>query len=267
MIDRHPMTNSLDITTLAERPDRLPLTADLHDHAVPAFLYQDPISAVLFADLVARHPAYTLLAVEPNGQPAAMICTLPFTNTSDGPPPGGYDAVLLAAAADTLTTHTRTTTTSASALFATVRSDLRGQGLSTIMLTKALHNTARLGHHTLLAPVRPTHKHRHPNLSMAEYLTRRRPDGTHTDPWLRVHERAGGRPIALAPHSMTITASLHQWREWTGEPFTTPGPTILPGALVPIWCDPEHDIATYIEPSIWYHHDLTPHTSSNTTTR
>lgn len=246
------MTGDLEITTLAERPDRMALTADLHDPDVPAFLYQDTVSAALFAELVARHPDYTLLAVDPDGRAAAMMCTMPFT-APDGLPAGGYDAVLLSAAADTLAGRTGTTV---SALFATVRSDLRGQGLSAVMLDATLANTARLGHDTLYAPVRPTHKHHHPDLPMAEYVTRRRPDGTLADPWLRVHDQAGGQLVTVAPHSMTITASLQQWREWTGLPFDTGGPVRVPGALTPILCDLDRDIAIYVEPNVWYRHDL-----------
>lgn len=245
--------SNLDITTLAERPDQMPLTSQLEDPAVAPFLYQDSISEALFRSLVFRHPEYTLLAVERDtGRPAAMLCTMPFT-ADDQPPSGGYDAVLLSAAANTLTNRTGKTV---SALFATVRPDLRGRGLSTTMVIAALHNTARIGHDALLAPVRPTHKHQHPEVPMAEYVTRRRPDGTAADPWIRVHERVGGRLIAIAPHSMTITATLHQWRQWTGLPFDTAGPVLVPGAMVPVLCDPERDIATYVEPNVWFRHDL-----------
>jgi hypothetical protein len=245
----------LEVTTLAERPERMPLTAAFDDPTVAPFLYQDPVSTTLFADLVARHPQYTLLAVERDGgRAAAMLCALPFT-AGDTPPPGGYDAVLLAAAADTLSGRAGA---DVSALFATVRPDLRGRGLSGHMLALARRNAARLGHGALLAPVRPTHKHLHPELPLAQYVARRRPDGTATDPWLRVHERAGGRFVAVAPHSMTITADLARWRAWTGLPFDRPGPVVVTGGLGPVLCDPDRDIATYVEANAWYRHDLRP---------
>lgn len=245
--------SGLDITTLADRPERMALTAELDDPDVAPFLYQDPVSVALFVDLVARHPAYTLLAVEKaTGRPAAMVCTLPFTAGGE-PPPGGYDAVLLSAAADTLAGRPGD---AVSALFATVRPDLRGRGLSAAMLDAARRNTARLGHDALLAPVRPTHKHRHPEMPMAEYAAWRRPDGTAADPWLRVHERAGGRFVAVAPHSMTVTAGLDRWREWTGLPFDAPGPVLVPGGLVPVQCDPARDVAAYVEPNVWFRHDV-----------
>ena len=243
----------LEITTLADRPDRMPLTAQLDDPGVAPFLYQDPVSTALFADLVARHPAYTLLAVErDSGRPAAMVCTMPFTAT-DPLPAGGYDAVLLSAAADTLAGRRGN---AVSALFATVRPDLRNRGLSAAMLDAGRRNAARLGHAALLAPVRPTRKHRHPDVPMAEYVTWRRPDDTAADPWVRVHERAGGRFVAVADHSMTVTAGLDRWRDWTGLPFDTEGPVVVPGGLVPVRCEPTRGIATYIEPNAWFRHDL-----------
>ncbi|MEV8512772.1 N-acetyltransferase [Dactylosporangium sp. NPDC051484] len=243
----------LEVTTLAERPDRMPLTAAFDDPTVAPFLYQDPVSAALFAELVERHPQYTLLAVERDGgRAAAMVCTLPFA-AGGTLPPGGYDAVLLAAAADTLAGRTGA---DVSALFATVRPDLRGRGVSGHLLGLARRNAARLGHPALFAPVRPTRKHLHPQLSLERYVARRRPDGTAEDPWLRVHERAGGRFVAVAPHSMTITADLARWREWTGLPFDRPGPVAVSGALGPVLCDPERDVATYVEANAWYRHDL-----------
>ncbi|GAA3278791.1 N-acetyltransferase [Dactylosporangium vinaceum] len=240
----------LEVTTLAERPDRTALTSAFDDPTVAPFLYHDPISAALFPALVARHPQYTLMAVEKeNGRAAGMLCTLPFT-AAEGLPPGGYDAVLLSAAG------APERGPDVSALFATVRPDLRGRGVSGHLLDLARHNAAALGHTALVAPVRPTHKHEHPGVPLEQYVARRRPDGTAQDPWLRVHERAGGRFVAVAPHSMTITATLERWREWTGLPFDTAGPVVVPGGLNPVLCDPERDIATYVEANAWYRHDL-----------
>jgi GNAT superfamily N-acetyltransferase len=243
----------LEVTTLAERPERLPLTASFDDPTVAPFLYQDAVSGALFPELVARHPQYTLLAVEcAGGRPVAMLCTLPFT-AGGALPPGGYDAVLLSAAADALAGRTGP---DVSALFATVRPDLRGRGVSGHLLRLARANAARLGHTALHAPVRPTRKHLEPLLPLAAYVARRRADGSAQDPWLRVHERAGGRFVAVAPHSMTITATLDRWREWTGQPFTAAGPVLVEGGLGPVVCDPERGIATYVEANAWYRHDL-----------
>jgi hypothetical protein len=248
------MGHPVDVFPLAERPDLLPRLDEFADSTAEPFLYQDPVSATLFVELIGRHPEYTLLALDGAGAPAGLMCTMPFTPPPGGGlPPGGYDAVLLAAAADTLAGRRGPMV---SALFATVAPRLRGSGLSAVLLAAGRRNAARLGHQVLVAPVRPTRKHEHPDVAMAEYAAWRGPDGLPTDPWLRVHARAGGRVVGVAPHSMTITAPLARWRQWTGLPFDASGPVRVPGALVPVYCDTAHDLAVYVEPNIWISHAL-----------
>ncbi len=55
---------------------------------------------------------------------------------------------------------------------------------------------------------------------------------------------------------MIVTDSLAQWRHWTGQPFDTDGPVVVPGALVPVHCSLAHDHAAYVEPNVWVHHPL-----------
>jgi len=108
----------------------------------------------------------------------------------------------------------------------------------------------------LVAPVRPNGKHLMPEMPMAEYVQRTRPDGLPEDPWLRVHVRAGASIASMAPASMAVAGSLAQWRTWTGLPFDTSGPVLLPQALVPVHCDVDHDVAVYVEPNVWVRHPL-----------
>jgi hypothetical protein len=111
----------------------------------------------------------------------------------------------------------------------------------------------------VVAPVRPSAKHREPHTPMPEYATRTREDGLPHDPWLRVHVRAGGAlatPDPVAPASMVIGGTLAQWRTWTGLPFATEGWTDVPGALAPVRCEPERNWAVYVEPNVWVRHTL-----------
>src|SRR5690606_23273355 len=100
---------------------------------------------------------------------------------------------------------------------------------------------------------RPNGKPAYPDESMESYL-KRTTDGLPDDPWLRVHVRAGGTIVNVAPLSMHISGTLEQWREWTGLPFDTRGPIEVPDALVPVPCEPEHGYATYVEPNVWVLH-------------
>ncbi|NUR67376.1 MAG: N-acetyltransferase, partial [Streptomyces sp.] len=108
----------------------------------------------------------------------------------------------------------------------------------------------------VVAPVRPSAKHLEPHTPIEEYAHRVRPDGLPHDPWLRVHARAGATVEAVAPASMTVVGSLEQWRRWTGLPFDTRGDIEVPGALVPVRCEPERGYAVYVEPNVWMRHPL-----------
>ncbi|MEC4016350.1 hypothetical protein QMK28_08495 [Streptomyces sp. H27-D2] len=151
--------------------------------------------------------------------------------------------------------------TTASALEITVDTEYLGRGLSYRMLAALLDAVGRQGHQALLAPVRPTAKHLQPRVPMAAYLRQRRADGLPTDPWLRVHVKAGGSIEKVAPASMTVSGSLSQWRHWTGLPFDRDGDVEVPSALVPVHCDTTHDHAVYVEPNVWIRHGVHPHTA------
>jgi GNAT superfamily N-acetyltransferase len=210
----------------------------------------------LYEPLIAAHPGYSLVAVDPTvdaAVPLAKICALPFAGDIDMLPADGYDAVLRGAAADLIAGRTPALV---SAVEAVVRPDVQGRGLSTIMLNAVRRHLAGLGHTSLVVPVRPNAKHLHPDVAMADYVTWTDAAGLPADPWLRVHARCGGRVVGLAPHSMTVTGSLDRWREWTGLPFDQPGPVRVPQALVPVHCFPSADTAVYVEPNVWVHHTL-----------
>ncbi len=85
-----------------------------------------------------------------------------------------------------------------SALAISVRPDRQSKGLAAGMLEEMRGAAAAGGLRELIAPVRPTLKARYPLIPIERYLEWRRPDGTHFDPWIRVHERIGGRAALCA---------------------------------------------------------------------
>ena len=109
----------------------------------------------------------------------------------------------------------------------------------------------------MFAPVRPTAKHLEPFTPIGEYVARRTAEGLPADPWLRVHVRAGGVIVKVAPASMVIPGTIAEWSRWASMAFPASGQIAVPGALVPIHVSLEQDQAVYVEPNVWVRHSVT----------
>jgi hypothetical protein len=122
-------------------------------------------------------------------------------------------------------------------------------------MVNAMRDAARAGGLVaLLAPVRPTLKHRYPLIPIDRYAAWRREDGSHFDPWIRIHERVGGEIIATAPNSMVIEAPVGDWEEWTGMRFPEDGTHIVPGMLAPL--EVRGGVGVHVEPNVWLRHSV-----------
>jgi GNAT superfamily N-acetyltransferase len=140
------------------------------------------------------------------------------------------------------------------ALAISVLPERQGTRLSSAMI-EAMRDAARTtGLRDLAAPVRPTLKARYPLIPIERYMEWRREDGSHFDPWLRVHERVGGRILAAAPESMTIEAPVAEWEEWTGMRFPEDGSYVFPEALAPL--EVRDGTGRHVEPNVWVVHAL-----------
>lgn len=124
------------------------------------------------------------------------------------------------------------------------------RGLSYHLIERAKLECRALGLGTLIAPVRPSHKHERPELTMEEYVAQ------NTDPWLRAHERCGGRRRNICRRSAIVTAGLGLWSTWTGETYPVSGSYPLKRGLAPLLVDVEKDLGTYTEPNVWYVYHL-----------
>jgi GNAT superfamily N-acetyltransferase len=124
-------------------------------------------------------------------------------------PDGGVDAVVEAAFEQGAPAPTLLC-----ALQIVIDPEYRGQGLSRRMIERMGEIGREHGLDTMIAPVRPSLKHRYPLTPMERYLDWRRPDGTHLDPWLRTHERLGAEIVKVAPRSMRVPGTIAEWEDW-----------------------------------------------------
>ncbi len=133
------------------------------------------------------------------------------------------------------------------------RSRLR-QGVAQQLITALRDLPTAAMYHRVIAPVRPTQKSIYPLTPIDTYAAWIREDGSPLDPWLRTHVRLGGRMIATAPHSQTMTGTVDQWQSWTGLRLPSTGHYVIPDGLAPLYIDREQDIGTYTEPNVWMRH-------------
>ncbi|MEV7345731.1 GNAT family N-acetyltransferase [Streptomyces sp. NPDC093544] len=270
----------LKVSSLTERPEMLGQVVGMAD-TWPEFMLHDLVGNAHYGRIATELPEYVLFAEDEHGDVVAHAYSVPFALADEGNedeyagegesagdaspgtrgardarrklPARGWDDVLAGAFADR---RRGTPPDTVSAISIVVAPHAQGGGLSAWMLQAMRDNARAHGFGEVVAPVRPSAKHLEPRTPMEEYAFRKRADGLPHDPWLRVHVRAGGVIETVAPASMTVAASLAEWRDWTGLPFDTEGLVEVPGALAPVHCEPGRGYAVYVEPNVWVRHTL-----------
>jgi GNAT superfamily N-acetyltransferase len=131
--------------------------------------------------------------------------------------------------------------------------DRQGRGLSRLML-EHMRGLAFERDWDLVAPVRPSLKHRYPLTPIERYVEWRRADGLLFDPWLRAHERLGAELVGIAENSLIAEGTVAELEQWSGLSFPESGSYVVEGALVPVEIDRERDHGSYREPNVWMRH-------------
>ena len=132
--------------------------------------------------------------------------------------------------------------------------DGRARGLAQQLLNGMRVIGRRQGLKHLVAPVRPAWKDRYPLTPIERYVRWRREDGQLLDPWMRVHERLGGRVATPLPESLRITGTVGEWETWTGMAFPETGEYVFPEGLATLRIDVAEDRGSYWEPNVWIVH-------------
>jgi hypothetical protein len=242
----------LMITPLSERPELTARAIDLNDAVWPTFIDATYSSQRFWMALYDEASEFQLVATL-NNEVVACGHTIPlwWDGTYQGLPVGWDDAL----AQGVLRRRAQAPANTLCALAVSIGLTARGQRLSPIMIA-AMKELC--GHHlfgAFILPVRPTEKKLYPYMSMDEYLQLRREDGALVDPWLRTHERAGGRILQVAHRSMVVEGNRQQWREWTGLTFPDDAEdAIIDHALSPVQIAGDHVL--YEEPNVWMAHRL-----------
>jgi GNAT superfamily N-acetyltransferase len=233
----------------ADRPDlRERRYGELSARTFPEFMHHNEPGGKYWSRLYDRFPDFQVALVEGEELVAEAHAVPVAWDGSLRDLPSGWDEAFVRG----MTSEREPTVLSALAI--SVSPDRQGQGMSQRMV-QAFRDTARAARLTaVIAPVRPTLKERYPLIPIEDYIGWRRDDGSHFDPWIRIHERMGGEIVAPAPHSMLMRAPVADWEEWTGMYFPADGEYVFPGALATLVV--ADGIGTHVEPNVWLRHGV-----------
>jgi GNAT superfamily N-acetyltransferase len=241
----------VDVVT---RTDRLDLTDEaqvVFRTRWPEFIFHDAVTNAHMARVAEHFFGYDILVLD-DGAVVAGGWGVPFAwdGTYEGLPDGYVGALVRAVRGR----ETGTAPTAFSFMAAAVAPSHDRRGLARFVLGELARRAAADGIPTVVAPLRPTWKHRYPTFSMAEYATWVRPDGLSIDPWIRTHQRMGARVLGPAPRSMTVEGTVAEWETWADMPFPVSSAYVVPDALNLVHIDRERDRGVYVEENLWVEH-------------
>jgi GNAT superfamily N-acetyltransferase len=240
-----------DVITAAERRDLEAEAGAAFRERWPEFIFHDPLMKAWMPRVDEYFGRYNIFLLH-DGRVAAGGWGVPFRwDATAGDLPEGYRTAIVASGED----HERGATPNAfSCMGVVVAKAYDRHGLSTRVLDALIARANRDGLARVVAPIRPTWKHRYPQVAMAEYATWTRADGLSIDPWIRTHQRMGATILRSAPQSMVIPGTVGEWEGWAEMPFPVSGSYVVPDALNLVEVDRENDIAIYREENLWVQH-------------
>ena len=237
------------LVRFADRPDLREIRHEtLSGPTFPEYMHHNEPGNHYWSRLYTDHADFQLALLDGEELVAELHSVpTPWDGTPDDLP-GGWDDAFLRAF------ESGREPTVLCALAISVRPEQQGRQLSSVMLNAMRDAAAAAGLRELIAPVRPTLKASYPLIPIERYLRWRREDGSHFDPWLRLHERIGGEIYAPAPRSMVMEAPVGDWEEWTGMRYPEDGDYVFPGALAPLYV--RGGVGSHVEPNVWVRHSL-----------
>jgi GNAT superfamily N-acetyltransferase len=237
----------MELVRYADRPDlRARRFAELSGITFPAYMHHNEVGPRFWGRLYDDFADFQVALVQGDELLAeAHAVPVSWDGSLEDLPSGWDEAFELGMMSDAAPS-------ALCALAISVAPGHQGEGLSGRMIGSFIENAGKAGLSAVIAPVRPTLKERYPLIPIERYVSWRRADGTHFDPWIRIHERVGGRVLAPAPESMTIRAPVEDWEEWTGMRFPDDGTYVFPGGLAPL--EIEAGTGTHVEPNVWLQH-------------
>lgn len=248
---RGDSVHRVEIVTRADRPELHDTAAVVFRERWPEFIFHDDVPKQYMGRVEKYFARYDVMVLD-NGAVVAGGWGVPMA--WDGTVrdlPSGYDEALIRAVEGR---EADVEPTTLSFMAAAVDTSHDRRGLAAVVLGELTRRAREDGLGHVIAPLRPTWKHRYPTVPMAEYAGWSRPDGLSIDPWIRTHQRMGARVLCPASRSMVIEGTVAEWENWTGMMFPITREYVVPDALNVVLIDRERDRGVYVEENLWVQH-------------
>ncbi|GAA1848765.1 hypothetical protein [Asanoa iriomotensis] len=242
----------MEIVTRVDRPDLDGQAAEVFRERWPEFIFHDDVPKKYLARVEEFFSRYDVMVLDDDGAVVAGGWGVPLAwNGEIEDLPTGYDDAMVRAVEGR---EAGTPPTALSFMAAAVSSQHDKRGLATTVLSGLAARARADGLGRVIAPLRPTWKHRYPLVPMADYAGWTRADGLSVDPWIRTHQRMGARILGTAARSMVIEGTVADWESWADMAFPVTGDYVVPDALNLVRIDRERDRGVYVEENLWVEH-------------
>ena len=248
----------MKVLTHAQQPELLKRFEQMESDAFPEFMLHDPIWNEHWPLVLAEFADLQLyLLDEATGDLAGVFNSVPVA--WDGTPqdlPHSEHEVLARSLR-----HRRESraTTTLCGIQVAVAGSHSGKGVAVRALEEGQRLCRDHGLSHLIAPIRPTLKHRYPTIPFGEYIDWKRPDGTAFDPWIRIQVAGGAQRLGGCREPMRFSGSVSDWQRWTGLALPASGQYVIDGALDLLHVDVDADRCWMEEPNVWYGYTVKDH--------
>ena len=223
---------------------------NLHKDTWPDFFKGSQVIKDYWSKLYVEFPEYQFCLVNQKDEVVAAINTIPikWSGNKDDVPSGWDDGLKKAFSTDNKNTLF--------ILAGAIKASEKGKKLSYEILKLAKNISFVLGFSHVLAPVRPVFKKDFKDKSLEEYAKLKTANNFPFDPWLKVHEKIGGKIVSYCNESQFVEGTLEQWKLWTGNTFKKSGLYNVNDAMQKIEINIEENTGKYFDQAIMYSHSV-----------
>ncbi|NND05233.1 MAG: hypothetical protein HKN87_02535 [Saprospiraceae bacterium] len=224
------------------------------NHAFPEVIFQSEVVGSCWTKVEQYFPDFQRILIGSAGQLIGFINTLPLKLDVElgNLPAEGWDWLMQKGISDF---EDGSDPNCLGGLQVVVAKEHQGKGFSKTLIVEGQRIQRQLQFRNFIIPIRPTLKHKHPKVSMLNYLKKQENDKIY-DPWIRTHVKTGAKIIGVCSKSMHIQAKLSYWEKLLDQRITETGDYQIPGALNLVRIDIETGHGEYLEENIWINHPL-----------